>query len=191
MNIPNKLTIFRVILAPALLAVMLLKFQHNMAVALAIFIVASITDFLDGQLARRNNMVTTFGKFLDPIADKLLVFAAMMGLAARFCVKGIAWVIFIMITRELLVASARMLAAADGNVISADIWGKLKTVAQMVAVVAVITFEELKTIFELTKSVTDTFYLVGTILMWITAVLTIFSGINYLMACRRYIMKSK
>lgn len=191
MNTPNKLTVIRVLLTPALLAVMLIDFDYNMAVSLAIFVFASLTDMFDGQLARKNNQVTTFGKFLDPIADKLLVFAALLGLISRDCVWGMAYIIFIAVARELLVASARMLAAADGNVIAADIWGKLKTVSQMAAIIIVMLLEQIKESLALTDRWLGVFYAAGSVLMWITAVLTVVSGVNYLLACKKYVMRSK
>lgn len=191
MNLPNKLTVLRVILTPILLLVMLIDFKFNMGLALIIFIVASLTDLFDGKIARKRNLITTFGKFLDPIADKLLIFAAFIGLIGRGCIVGMEWIIFIAIVRELLVASARMLAAADGNVIAADIWGKFKTVAQMTAVIAVMFFEQLKALFALPAVFVSILDITGTVLMWITAVLTVLSGLNYLKGCKKYIMETK
>ncbi len=192
MNTPNKLTLIRVIIAPAVLIVMLIDFDYNMAVSLGLFVLASLTDMLDGLLARKNNQVTTFGKFLDPIADKLLVFAALLGLIGREnCVFGIVFIIFIAVARELLVASARMLAASDGNVIAADIWGKMKTVAQMAAIIAVLVFEQIKVCFEIGQTIESAFYIIGSVLMWISALLTVISGTNYLLACKKYVMQSK
>lgn len=191
MNLPNKLTLVRALLTPILLAVMTIDLKNNMAVALIIFVVASVTDWLDGQLARRKNMITTFGKFLDPIADKMLIFAAFLGFLHSDCVWRLEWVIFIAIARELLVASARMLAASDGNVIAADIWGKAKTVLQMIAVIAVMVFEQAKDMALVTADISSALYITGSVLMWLTAALTVFSGVNYLLACAKYVMKSK
>lgn len=191
MNLPNRLTLVRVLLTPILLAVMTIDFQNNMAVALAIFVLASVTDWLDGQLARRNNMITTFGKFLDPIADKMLIFAALLGFMNTDCVWRLEWVIFIAIARELLVASARMLAASDGNIIAADFWGKAKTVLQMIAVIAVLVFEQAKDMNLVSNDFSGVIYTIGSVLMWLTAVMTVFSGVNYLLACAKYVMKSK
>ena len=191
MNLPNRLTLVRVLLTPILLAVMTIDFQINMAVALAIFVLASVTDWLDGQLARRNNMITTFGKFLDPIADKMLIFAAFLGFLHVDCVWRLEWVIFIAIARELLVASARMLAASDGNKIAADFWGKAKTVLQMIAVIAVLVLEQAKDMNLVSNDFSGVIYTIGSVLMWLTAVMTVFSGVNYLLACAKYVMKSK
>ena len=191
MNLPNRLTLVRVLLTPILLAVMTIDFQNNMAIALAIFVLASVTDWLDGQLARRNNMITTFGKFLDPIADKMLIFAAFLGFLHIDCVWRLEWVIFIAIARELLVASARMLAASDGNIIAADFWGKAKTVLQMIAVIAVLVFEQAKDMNLVSNDFSGVLYTIGSVLMWLTAVMTVFSGVNYLLACAKYVMKSK
>lgn len=190
MNLPNKLTVLRVILAPILLIVMMIDFKFNMGLSLLIFIIASLTDLFDGKIARKRNLITTFGKFLDPIADKLLVFAAFIGLWKTGAVIGMEWIIFIAIVRELLVASARMLAATDGNVIAADIFGKLKTVAQMTAVIAVMFFEQLKALFTFPDAFVSALNITGSVLMWITAVLTVFSGLNYLKGCKKYILES-
>ena len=190
MNLPNKLTVLRVILAPILLIVMMIDFKFNMGLSLLIFIIASLTDLFDGKIARKRNLITTFGKFLDPIADKLLVFAAFIGLWKTGDVIGMEWIIFIAIVRELLVASARMLAAADGDVIAADIFGKLKTVAQMTAIIAVMFFEQLKALFAFPDVFVSVLNIIGIAAMWITAVLTVFSGLNYLKGCKKYILES-
>ena len=190
MNLPNKLTVLRVILAPILLIVMMIDFKFNMGLSLLIFIIASLTDLFDGKIARKRNLITTFGKFLDPIADKLLVFAAFIGLWKTGVVIGMEWIIFIAIVRELLVASARMLAAADGDVIAADIFGKLKTVAQMTAIIAVMFFEQLKALFAFPDVFVSVLNIIGSAAMWITAVLTVFSGLNYLKGCKKYILES-
>ena len=134
MNTPNKLTLLRVVLIPVFLVVLYIGFPHANLVAMGIFIVASLTDFLDGYLARKNNIVTDFGKFMDPLADKVLVFAAMMW----FVELGImpAWAVLIVSVREFAVTALRLIAVGDGVVIAAGKSGKVKTATTMVCLVA-------------------------------------------------------
>ena len=133
MNLANKLTILRVILVPVFIAFMCINTLWANIAGLIIFIIASITDTLDGQIARKHNMVTTFGKFADPLADKMLTTAAFL----VFMEKGITgiWPIFIILVREFAVSGIRLAAAAEGEVIAASFWGKFKTVFQMVMIV--------------------------------------------------------
>ena len=132
MNLPNKLTILRVIMIPFFVVFMYLDFAAAKWIALGIFIAAAITDTLDGQIARRCNLVTTFGKFMDPLADKLLVCSAMIALVDQGRIP--AWIVIIIIAREFIISGFRLIAAEKGVVIAAGIWGKLKTVVQMVMV---------------------------------------------------------
>ncbi|MBR2786139.1 MAG: CDP-diacylglycerol--glycerol-3-phosphate 3-phosphatidyltransferase [Clostridia bacterium] len=143
MNLPNKLTIFRIILVPLMVVVPLLKLDglcENSIIPLtwiiieAIFVIASITDKLDGYIARSKNQITTFGKFLDPIADKILVLSAMIMLVEANRLP--AWIPIVVLFREFVVSGYRLVAVEnDGNVIAASIWGKLKTVTQMIALI--------------------------------------------------------
>ncbi len=141
MNLPNKLTVIRILLVPIMVIISYINFNINVLginlqfiIMGLIFIIASYTDHLDGKLARKNNQITTFGKFLDPLADKILVLAAML----IFVEKGMlpSWVPAIVILREFVVSGYRLVAVEkDGKVISANIWGKIKTVTQMIAII--------------------------------------------------------
>ncbi len=186
MNLPNKLTVIRMILTPVYLAAMLIGFKYHYLVALIIFAVASITDFLDGKIARKNNIVTTFGKLCDPVADKMLTTAALLA----FMKLGLCdiWVIMIILTREFLVTSFRLVSSAQGVVIPAGILGKIKTVSQMVFSILIMlglfAGEFITLDFE-------KFALVSNILLWITAVLTVVSGIKYIVDGKKVIDFSK
>ena len=131
MNLPNKLTILRILLIPVCIMLIALKWHFPAAV---VFAVASITDFLDGYLARRDNLVTNFGKFADPVADKLLVLTAMVMLTSQGMLP--AWAVCILIIRELSVDGLRMVAAGKKNVVAASIWGKMKTTLQIICVLS-------------------------------------------------------
>lgn len=132
MNLPNKITIFRVVMIPVFVVLMMLqRIPGNEYIALAVYVIACISDALDGHIARKNNLVTDFGKFMDPVADKLLVCSALI----CFVEQGLmpAWIALIIIARELIIDGFRLVAASKGIVIAASIWGKAKTVVQMVA----------------------------------------------------------
>ncbi|MBQ9106405.1 MAG: CDP-diacylglycerol--glycerol-3-phosphate 3-phosphatidyltransferase [Clostridia bacterium] len=196
MNLPNKLTVIRMILAPIFLLLMTLSFEWHWFCALVVFVVASITDLLDGQIARKRGIVTNFGKFLDPIADKILTTSAFLGIMATDleCYKGVAWITFIVLIREFTVASLRMLCASEGTVVAADMWGKVKTVFQMIAIIMVLAFEWFKAdVFPL-FSFLDGLTWINTVMdvtanvfLWLSALLTIISGINYLVVNRKVI----
>ena len=132
MNLPNKLTLGRIILVPFFVAALLIPFFLHTIVALVLFIAASITDMLDGRIARKRNLITDFGKFADPLADKILVLAALLCFVQNGWCDCIA--VIIVLFREFTVTSIRLIAAAKGEVIAANIWGKVKTVTQMVAI---------------------------------------------------------
>ncbi len=136
MNLPNKLTMLRIILVPVFVACMLIPFPNNNWVALLIFIIASLTDLADGKIARKYNLVTNFGKFMDPLADKLLVTSALI------CLVGLgkiaSWIVIIIVAREFAISGFRLLAANDNIVIAANYWGKFKTTFQMIAIVLLI-----------------------------------------------------
>lgn len=134
MNLPNKLTILRVILIPFfLVALMVEAVPYGKWIAVGIFIVASLTDMLDGQIARKYNLITNFGKFMDPLADKLLVCSAMIALIELDRIP--AWVVIIIIAREFIISGFRLVASDNGVVIAAGWWGKVKTVVQMVMII--------------------------------------------------------
>lgn len=168
MNLPNQLTIFRVILIPFFVVCLLVpSIPYNNLIACAIFCIASFTDFLDGYLARKNNLVTNFGKFMDPLADKLLVGAALICLVETGQLP--AWVVVIIISREFIISGFRLIASDNGVVIAASYWGKFKTVTQMAMVIVLILNLQ-----------GELFQLLGLILMWAAVILTVVSLVDYI-----------
>ena len=165
MNLPNNLTILRVIMIPFFVVLMYLHFAAAKWIALGIFIAAAITDTLDGQIARRCNLVTTFGKFMDPLADKLLVCSAMIALVDQGRIP--AWIVIIIIAREFIISGFRLVASDNGIVIAANYWGKFKTTFQMIGVVLLI--------FNIPALSTLT-----TIIVWIALALTVISLVDYI-----------
>lgn len=133
MNIANKITILRIILIPIFLFVLLSNITNNLMIALVLFLVASFTDFLDGYLARKLDLVTKLGKFMDPLADKLLVISAMLAFVEIGLLPS--WVAFIIVSRELIISVFRAIAASEGVVIAASWWGKLKTNSQIIMII--------------------------------------------------------
>ena len=183
MNLPNKLTLLRVILIPFFLLFMYIDFPFHYAVALVIFAAASITDALDGKIARKRGLVTNFGKFLDPLADKVLVIAALTVFVDLNDVNMGAIPLIIITAREFLVSGLRLLAADSGVVVAAGIWGKLKTAFTMVAIVAILFWLSLCGDFSLSLSdslVKAVDNVVIPILIWISTILTVVSGAVYL-----------
>ncbi len=188
MNLPNKLTVFRIILVPVMVIIALINIPGevlgiptNMIFLDLLFIIASITDKLDGTIARKTNQITTFGKFLDPIADKILVVASMIMLV-EFS-KLPAWIPIIVVFREFVVSGYRLIAVEkNGNVIAANIWGKLKTATQMVAII--LMFLDNNAYGAFLQSNLTGFSLIlnicATTLMTISVIATIFSGYEYL-----------
>lgn len=175
LNLPNKLTLIRIVLTPFFLAAMLIEFRFHFLVAALIFIAASVTDYFDGKIARKNNLITTFGKLCDPLADKMLTTAALLA----FMQLGVCnvWIIMVILTREFLVTSFRLVASAQGVVIPAGIWGKLKTASQMVFSVLIIFGIHFAQQFAFDFAI---FALISNVLLAITAVLTVVSGIKYI-----------
>ena len=167
MNVPNTLTIIRVLLIPFFVAFMLCNITaYDNYIALAIFIVASLTDTLDGYLARKNNQVTNFGKFMDPLADKLLVCSAMICFIELD--KLPAWIVIIIIGREFIISGFRLIAAENGIVIAANYWGKFKTVSQMIMIILLLI--DLGGAFDILEQ----------IFIWLSVALTIISLITYI-----------
>ena len=169
MNLPNKLTLFRVVLIPFFVFFLLAPYFEGYGnyIAVAVFIVASITDFLDGKIARKYNLVTNFGKFMDPLADKLLVSSALICLVALNKIP--AWVVIVIIAREFIISGFRLVAADNGVVIAASYWGKFKTAFQMVTVIVLIL-----------NIPGEVFAVIGTVLIYISLVLTVISLIDYI-----------
>ena len=188
MNLPNKLTVLRVILAPLFLVLLVVEFPHHYLAAMIVFIAASLTDMADGKIARKRNLITNFGKFMDPLADKMIVHAAFIGFLYLNIGTGILWINFIMLAREFLVTSVRYMAATNGKVVAADIWGKLKTVTQMAAVIAAIFFEWLLS-FECIAPAEFTLHIVDSVLLWISAIMSVISGANYLIQNKEFFTK--
>ncbi len=195
MNLPNKLTIFRIILVPIMVIIPFLGIEGRAfgiptqwLIIDLIFIIASITDKLDGYLARKNNQVTTFGKFLDPLADKILVLSAMMMLVEMS--KLPAWIPIIVLAREFVISGYRLIAVEKGGkVIAASKWGKIKTVTQMLAII--LAFLDLNAFGECFSGVLQggdlVLNLIVTLLMIIQVIATIFSGIDYMKGSKKYI----
>ena len=199
MNLANKLTIFRMILVPIMMVMPLFNIQGEILgisityiIVDVIFILASITDKLDGYIARSRNQITTFGKFLDPIADKILVIVAMLMLVANN--KLPYWIPAIVIIREFAVSGYRLVAVQkDGNVIAASIWGKLKTVTQMVGIALAFLDKNAFGSF-LTQNLTGFDYVLNiivTITISVSVIATVISGIDYLKGSRELFKGSK
>lgn len=168
MNLPNKLTILRTILIPFFLIFIYTDFwgKGNAYIAVAIFIIASLTDLLDGKIARKYNLVTNFGKFMDPLADKLLVCSAMICFIELD--KLPAWIVIIIIGREFIISGFRLIAAENGIVIAANYWGKFKTVSQMIMIILLLI--DLGGAFDILEQ----------IFIWLSVALTIISLITYI-----------
>ena len=190
LNLPNILTISRIVITPIFLFVILMEsLQHRFLLACIIFAIGSITDAVDGHLARKNNQITNFGKFLDPIADKILTTSALLA----FMSMGLCniWIVMLVLTREFAIASVRMIAASNGVVIPANIWGKIKTVTQMVFTILIMLLGEAYYIVETTDAILFSklpdLSLVSNGLLWITAIFTVISGAVYLIDSRKII----
>lgn len=199
MTLPNKLTMFRIILIPVMVTIAYIPFFNENfvgAISLAnlinviIFTVASMTDFLDGYLARKHNLVTTFGKFADPLADKLLVISAMVVLCTQiqqynpeftWFIPG--WVIIVILCREFIVSGIRLVAVERGNVIAAGMLGKIKTFTTMVALVFLF-------LYQINFNGLYLFGYIGAVLMYVALFFTVLSGIEYFWKNRKVILES-
>ena len=180
MKLPNKLTLLRICLIPVFVILMLSQVSNFFLISCIIFIIASITDFLDGKIARKYNLVTDFGKFMDPLADKLLVLSALICMIEYDLVAG--WMVIIIVARELTVSILRAIAADNGKVIAASGGGKIKTTSQMIAIILLLigaNYSNSQIVF------------VGTIAMYIATIFTLYSGIDYLYKNRELFMNSK
>ena len=185
MNLPNKLTVGRIILVPFFVVALLANFPLNNAVAMIIFVMASLTDMFDGKIARKNGLVTDFGKFADPLADKILVLAAFLCFVQLGICDCVA--VIIVLFREFSVTSIRLIAASKRQGCPPImIGGKAKTVSQMIAIIAVIAMQivlelpEVGLNFINTATFEPIFFVVGEILIWISVVFTIISGVVYI-----------
>ncbi|NLG91995.1 MAG: CDP-diacylglycerol--glycerol-3-phosphate 3-phosphatidyltransferase [Clostridiales bacterium] len=188
MNLPNKLTVMRIVLVPFFVAVLLIPgIPHHYLWAAVLFGAAALTDHYDGKLARKNNQITNFGKFLDPLADKILVISALvcfvdLRLAATWCV-------LVIIAREFMVTSIRLVAVDSGVVIAANKWGKTKTVSQIIAIIAILLFQYVQELISIGKlssftiggmSSADVFAAAGYVLILIATFFALLSGIIYI-----------
>lgn len=171
MNLANKLTLLRVILVPVFIAFMCINALWASIIGLVVFIIASITDTLDGQIARKHNMITTFGKFADPLADKMLTTAAFLVFMQRDIIN--LWPIFIILVREFAVSGVRLAAAAEGEVIAASFWGKFKTVTQMISIIVGILLMCLPFV------PVNAANIITEVLVWICVFFTVLSGVEY------------
>ena len=199
MNLQNKITIARIILVPIMMIIPFLGIEatilHGMSVSnliiLAIFLIASFTDYLDGHIARKRNIVTNFGKFLDPIADKLLVLAALVMLVESGMMP--AWIPIVIAAREFMVSAIRMLAATEGKVIAASKLGKIKTVTQMVAIS--LAFIDINPFMSFINGGLGTFELISNILtsiaIWLSVIATIWSGLDYFNKSKDIVLHTK
>ena len=192
MNLPNKLTVARILLAPLFLLLMMVDFPFHYLTAGLVFGAAALTDMFDGKIARKRGVITNLGKFLDPLADKMLTTAAFLGFMAigRLDV----WALMLILTREFMVTSVRLLAAKDGTVIAAGFSGKAKTVAQFVSILYMLAALEFSTwqhtllaSLALPDSLFTLLLAVGYGLMWVSVVLTVISGIQYVWTYRKYL----
>jgi len=195
MNLPNKITVARICLVPIFMVVLFLPFESANLVGLVIFIIAALTDSLDGHIARSRNLVTNFGKFLDPLADKLLVTAALIALVGMDKIPS--WFATVVIAREFMVTGIRLLANGEGRVIAASIWGKIKTITQIIAISLllldntgnlpvdesdVFMFGKLKNLV-MTFSQSPIQNIIGilaVVMIIVAIIITIFSGVDYL-----------
>lgn len=178
MNLPNKLTVLRMIMIPVFVVFMLVPVTGSVDkwIALALFVVASLTDWLDGYIARKYNLVTNFGKFMDPIADKLLVCSALICLVELCSIPS--WIVIIIIAREFIINGFRLIASDNGVVIAASYWGKFKTTFQMIMICLMIADIE-------------ALGLLTTVVMWIALILTVVSLVDYLIKNKDVMKETK
>ncbi len=173
MNLPNKLTILRIVMIPFFIACFYLNSEYSMYIAAAVFIVAYITDAVDGHLARKNNLVTDFGKLMDPIADKLLTCSALIMLSACGMANPIA--VIAILSREFLISGVRLVCADKGVIIAASKWGKLKTISQAICIPCIMV--AYATGLEWAITTAD-------VMLWISTALAVLSGADYIIKNR-------
>lgn len=180
MNIANKITLLRIAMIPFFMGLMLIEFPFHMEIALAVFLIASITDHLDGHLARKYNLITDFGKFMDPLADKLMVTGAFVILIQMGRIE--AWIVFVILAREFAVSGLRSLAAAQDVIIAASNFGKLKTVTQIITICVLMLNNFPFSLINLPIDVISTY---------LTLIITIWSGFDYFGKNIKVIMPKK
>lgn len=200
MNLPNKLTVLRIILVPFFVFFLLASsIPHHCLVALIVFLVASITDHYDGKIAREYSLITDFGKFADPLADKILVMSAFLCFIQMGLIGAVA--IIIMIIREFAITSIRLVGASSGKVIAANIWGKAKTVSQIVSIIMILIMQYITELINMGFNIfgdliskvdlVNIFHVTGVVAIWISAILTLISGVIYIIDNRELIDNMK
>ncbi len=179
MNLPNKLTILRVILIPVFVFFFFADFiPGNSRIALAVYIIACLTDLLDGKIARKYNLVTTFGKFMDPLADKVLVISALILFVADGRMNPVA--LMIITAREFIVSGFRLIAVEKGLVIAASMWGKVKTTVQMIMAITLIVHLEY-----------NWYFITEQVLIWLSVALTVISLVDYIVKNKKVLTEEK
>ncbi|MBQ2777937.1 MAG: CDP-diacylglycerol--glycerol-3-phosphate 3-phosphatidyltransferase [Peptococcaceae bacterium] len=176
MNLPNKLTIARMCMVPLFMIALMINTPESRIIATVIFALASLTDMLDGQIARKHNMVTNFGKLMDPLADKVLTAAAMICLVELGDLA--AWIAVVIIFREYLITGLRSVAANENIVVAANIWGKVKTVCQMIALMLLMLKPQIVALCGID---------IGLWVMYVAVALTIYSGLDYVLKLNKQI----
>lgn len=196
MNLPNKLTVLRILLVPFYIFFLLMPMiPHHYLIALLIFGAASYTDHLDGKIARKYNMITDFGKFADPLADKIMILAAL----ACFVQLGLtnAVVLTVIVAREFMVTAMRLVASSKGKVVAANNWGKAKTISQIAAVLLILLLQYILELGALgairldVGGLTPVFGIIGEAALWISALLTVISGVIYIVQNFEFIRNAK
>ena len=188
MNGPNALTITRIVLTPVVLAAYMLNFPAHFLVATILYFIAGMTDFFDGKIARSKNLITNFGKFADPLADKMLTTAVYLALISNgYCNI---WILFIILFREFGISSIRLVAAAQGVVIPANMWGKVKTFSMMIFTGFIFLLLSLQFDFGVLPA-SFPLHTLSSVLLWITAIVTAISGVTYIIEGAKVIDFSK
>ena len=187
MNLPNKLTIGRLGITAVFVVAMSIENYWAQVMALLLFIIASITDYYDGKIARENNLITDFGKLMDPLADKVLISAAFVLLCERGLIP--AWIVIAIISREFLVTGLRLVASAKGSVISADSLGKIKTILQMTAVIYLLLFVVAEPLILKAPAIVQILKTCGIAIAMAAGLMTLISGVSYVLRNKQIILE--
>lgn len=184
MNLPNKLTVFRIFLVPVIVFFLIYNgLENHYLYALLVFLIASYTDRLDGRIARKNGIITNFGKIMDPLADKILVVSVFICFTASGIVPT--WATVLIVCREFIVTSIRFLILEDSKkIVSANMWGKLKTISQMLTLIFILSIQSCGSLFDINLFLP---YIVKNVLIWISVALSVVSGIIYVLKNYKYI----
>ena len=183
-NLPNKLTVFRIFLVPVIVFFLIYKgLENHYLYALLVFLIASYTDRLDGRIARKNGIITNFGKIMDPLADKILVVSVFICFTASGIVPT--WATVLIVCREFIVTSIRFLILEDSKkIVSANMWGKLKTISQMLTLIFILSIQSCGSLFDINLFLP---YIIQNVLIWISVALSVVSGIIYVLKNYKYI----